>query len=103
MGGDFHFTDAILANLSDHELSNISLFKFPDDSSAKRSLFNGCKTYPGDFLWPIKPIWKVFNLLTGGALIKTVPIGAVCYKDSEHYNVAKCNDVLENWTESETQ
>ena len=101
--GTFQLTDAVLAELSAQELSNISLFKFPEEDTAKRSLFSGCKTYPGDFLWPSKLVWKVLNLLTGGALIETVPIGAVCYPNSEHYDVAKCNDIIENWTKSETQ
>lgn len=101
--GTFQLTDAVLEDLSKQELSNISLFQFPGEDSAKRSFFSGCKTYPGDFFWPSKLAWKVFNLLTGGALIETVPIGAVCYPDSEHYDVTKCNDVIENWTKSETQ
>jgi hypothetical protein len=70
---------------------------------AKRSIFNRCKTSPGDLLWPSKPIWTVFNILTGGALIETVPIGAVCYKNNKHYNAAKCANILAHWTESATQ
>lgn len=62
-----------------------------------------CKTFPGDLLWPSKLVWKVFNLLTGGALIETIPIGAVCFKNNDHYDEAKCQDILDHWTESATQ
>lgn len=101
----FQLTDAVLANLTELELSNISLFNFAssDEVVAKRSIFNRCKTSPGDLLWPSKPIWTVFNILTGGALIETVPIGAVCYKNNKHYNAAKCANIIAHWTESATQ
>ncbi|PKS11695.1 hypothetical protein jhhlp_001683 [Lomentospora prolificans] len=101
-------TDDILANLTNLELSNITLFAFADDEDAttKRSkckrTFGKCKTFPGDFLWPSKLVWKVFDLLTGGALIETVPIGAVCYKDNAHYDAAACQELLAHWTESAT-
>jgi hypothetical protein len=100
-------TDDILAQLASMELSNVSLFEFPENvestEKAKRSLFTGCKTFPGDLLWPLQPVWKVFDLLTGGALIKTVPVGAVCYTNGEHYNAAKCQELLAHWNESPTQ
>ncbi|KAI8947426.1 putative 6-hydroxy-D-nicotine oxidase [Xylaria longipes] len=99
-------TDDILTQLTSQELSNISLFDFPENvettENDKRSLFTGCKTYPGDLLWPLQPVWKVFNLLTGGALIKTVPIGAACFTNSEHYDADKCQEILANWHESAT-
>jgi hypothetical protein len=89
------------------ELSNISLFNFPENveetESEKRSYFTNCKTFPGDLLWPVHSVWKVFNLLTGGALIKTVPIGAVCYTNSEHYDADECQELLVHWNESPTQ
>ena len=101
----FQLTDDVLAALADQELSNITLFQFGDETEAakKRSLFDGCKTYPGDLLWPTKGAWKVFNLLTGNALIETVPIGAVCYESHSAYDQAKCEELLAHWTESATQ
>ena len=102
----FQLTDAVLANLTELELSNVSLFNFASSDEvvgSKRSLLKRCKTSPGDLLWPSKTIWKVFNILTGGALIETVPIGAVCYKNNVHYNADKCADILAHWTESATQ
>lgn len=97
-------TDAVLANLTQLELSNISLFTFPDTEGVeKRALPNNkCKTFPGDLFYPTELVWKVFNLLTGGALIKTVPLGAACYQ-GEHYDAEKCQYLLDNWSNSDTQ
>ncbi|KAI0866916.1 putative 6-hydroxy-D-nicotine oxidase [Xylaria cubensis] len=96
-------TNNILAELASLELSNISLFEFPGNvevkENTKRQLFNGCKTYPDHLL---QPVWKVFNLLTGGALIKTVPVGAVCFINNEHYDAEKCQEILVHWNESPT-
>ncbi|CCC13801.1 unnamed protein product [Sordaria macrospora k-hell] len=103
----FVLTDDVIANLTDLNLSNITLFAFPEENGTsevqKRTLFagSGCKTAPGDFLWPNRLTWKVFDLLTGGALIETVPIGAVCYPNSGVYNAAKCQNILANWTSSD--
>lgn len=101
---DFVLTDASLANLTALELSDISLFQFADGPGAdKRSTSESCRAFPGDARWPSKLKWKVLDLLTGGALVKTVPLGAVCYKNNEHYDAAKCQEILDNWTESATQ
>jgi len=97
-------TDAVLANLTNLDLSNISLFGFGDDTAgavAKRSNCAtakcDCKTYPGDLLWPAPIIWKVFDLLLGGALIKTVPYASPCYSDFKNKNTAKCDLITANW------
>ncbi|TDZ30805.1 FAD-linked oxidoreductase patO [Colletotrichum spinosum] len=99
-------TDAVLANLTKLELSNITLFNFPAASSYASNLAfpnntNKCKTFPGDLLYPTEPVWNVFNLLTGNALIKTVPLGAACYP-GEHYDAEKCQYLLANWSNSDT-
>ena len=96
-------TDAVLANLTDRELSSITLFQFPETAATEKRATTACKTFPGDASYPNELVWKVFNLLSGGALIKTVPIGAVCYPNTEHYDAAKCADILAHWQESETQ
>ncbi|VBB76586.1 Putative protein similar of AD/FMN-containing dehydrogenases of Aspergillus oryzae [Podospora comata] len=101
-------TDAVLANLTALDLSDINLFTFDEEVSSvttKRSFSRGfqvgdCKVFPGDRAWPSRLSWTVFNLLTGGALIETVPIGAVCYPNSGVYNAAKCQYVLANWAQS---
>ncbi|KAK4238307.1 hypothetical protein C8A03DRAFT_43908 [Achaetomium macrosporum] len=100
-------TDTVLANLTDLQLTDIDLFKFDEDGEdtsgvAKRASVGDCKVYPGDPRWPSRLTWTVFDLLTGGALIETVPIGAVCYPNSGVYNAQKCADIIAHWTESAT-
>lgn len=101
-------TDAVLTNLTDLSLSNVSLFDFDTTSTGeKRSgsarTFNKCKTYPGDLLWPSKPIWSVFDLLSGFAVSETVPIGASCYDDFGNYDAARCEYITNEWTNSTIQ
>ncbi|KAI0428584.1 hypothetical protein F5Y09DRAFT_357634 [Xylaria sp. FL1042] len=99
-------TDDLLPHLNSLELTNASLLDFADKVEStkndKRSLFTSCKTFPGDLLWPLEPVWKVFNFLIGHAAIKTVPIRAACYTNTEHYDADKCQEILAHWTESTT-
>ncbi|KAI0009554.1 FAD-binding domain-containing protein [Xylariaceae sp. FL0662B] len=94
-------TDAVIANLTNLRLSNITLFSFLDESSvealSKQFLFSKCKTYPGDYLWPSKLTWELFDLLLGGALIDTVPYAAACYGTFGNYDQAKCDFITNNW------
>lgn len=101
-------TEAVLANLTDLSLSNISLFDFEtttagEKRSGKARDFTKCKTYPGDALWPSTIVWKVFNLLTGFAVSETVPIGASCYDDFGNYDAARCEYITSQWTNSTIQ
>lgn len=94
-------SDEVLANLTNLQLSNISLFSFDANdtsSKARRSLFGSCKTYPGDLLWPSTLLWDVFDLLLGGALIQTKPFASPCYDDFGNYNAAQCATVTNNWS-----
>jgi hypothetical protein len=92
-------TDAVIANLTAHDLPGIYLFGFKTKPAANSK----CKLFPGDADWPSKPIWSLFNILTGDALIETVPIGAVCYQNSGVYSATACADLLKTWTLSDTQ
>lgn len=101
-------TDAVLTNLTDLSLSNISLFDFGTTVAGKKRsaaarTFNKCKTYPGDLLWPSKAVWGVFNLLTGFAVSETVPIGASCYDEFGNYDAARCEYITKEWTNSTIQ
>tara|TARA_R110002060_G_scaffold9940_5_gene14841 strand:+ start:810 stop:1103 length:294 start_codon:yes stop_codon:yes gene_type:complete len=90
----------VIANLTDLELSNITLFSFEDSPAnglKKRTVFGKCKTYAGDFLYPSTLVWKIFDILLGGALIKTVPYAAPCYDDFGNFNKAKCDFLTANW------
>ncbi|KAM5341951.1 hypothetical protein ACJ41O_014982 [Fusarium nematophilum] len=95
-------TDAALANLTDLQLSNVSVLYFDDTTATKRSLSSlpKCKTFPGDLLFPGTLIWNVLDLVTGGAVIKTVPIAAPCYDDFGVYDAARCGEVVDNWSNS---
>lgn len=57
---------------------------------------------PGDDLYPNKVTWKVLDLLSGGRLISTVPLGSACY-DGEYYDEAKCQFLVNTWNDSDTQ
>jgi hypothetical protein len=78
------------------QLSNASYFEF--GPSGKVFSSGMCKTYPGDAAWPTTDTWNALNLVTGGALLDTIPIGAVCYK-GPHYNAAECQALLQNWSD----
>lgn len=100
----FQLTDAVLKNLTHLELSNVSLFLFAneyDASVAKAANSTICKTFPGDSWYPSELVWEVFDLLTGGALIKTVPIGAACYP-GDYYNATYCQFLIDNYNSSDT-
>lgn len=73
-----------------------------DITTAKRATAQVCKTFPGDALWPATWIWDLFDILIGGALVKTIPIAAPCYPGSG-YNAARCAVVVNNWTDSALQ
>jgi hypothetical protein len=92
-------TDDVIANLTSLQLSNITLFGFdtPEAANAKRGLFSGCKTYPGDLLYPSELVWKVFNLIAGKSLIKTKPYASPCYDSFGNYDAAKCAVIDSNW------
>ena len=62
-----------------------------DASSARRSAQN-CKVFPGDPEWPADYIWDIFNVLLGGALIKTVPIAAPCYSAWDYVSLNNTKD-----------
>ncbi|KAJ4122951.1 hypothetical protein NW768_009942 [Fusarium equiseti] len=99
----FQLTTSSLSELNKADPKHASLF-FPDDKLDKRNAkalaSKKCKTFPGDKLWPSEPVWKLLDLITGGALIKTVPIGAACYDDYGVYNEARCSHIADQWTNS---
>ncbi|KAJ4269855.1 hypothetical protein NW762_001524 [Fusarium torreyae] len=71
-------TKDVLANLTDLQLSDVSLFYFDDDSNPEKQS-SQCKVMPGDSLYPKDTVWNLLDILSDGALIKTVPLGSACY------------------------
>jgi hypothetical protein len=102
----FQLTDASLPQIDEIDPDHASLF-YPENASKRRSLSSRtarkCKTFPGDFLWPKEPVWKLLDLITGGALVKTVPIAASCYNNLSVYDKARCSYVVDNWSSSSLQ
>lgn len=100
-------TDAVIANLTSLSLTNVSLFDFGDSVSAttKRAAAaaSQCKSFPGDASWPTDTIWDVFDILTGGALIQTVPLASSCYDNWDNYDAAECAYITDQWTNSSLQ
>jgi len=82
---DINLFDFETVQLLDSDLDPLNdtlqaLFGFGDASSnKKRSSSASCKTAPGDLLWPAPILWKLFDVLVGGSLIKAVPIAAPCH------------------------
>lgn len=86
----------------------VYLFGFENNTdlrtSSNPSQTNGdCKTFPGDSNFPRPAVWVALDRLLGGALIKTTPIGAPCYKNSGVYDAAKCADISARFTTSALQ
>ncbi|KAL8696452.1 MAG: hypothetical protein Q9224_002787 [Gallowayella concinna] len=69
----------------------------------------GCRNVPGDPGWPTLGQWEQLDEAVGGRLIKTIPIGSSCYKntinvangkdDIHVFNKATCENVQKNWQE----
>jgi hypothetical protein len=62
-----------------------------------------CKAYPGDAQWPPQSTWDMFDRMLGGALIKTVPLAAPCYRNLGVYDPNKCQAVRDSFFNQYTQ
>lgn len=101
-GGSFFYetlqlTEAVLANATEFNVSNIGLFKFANDSTIHLPVSGECKTYPGDSNWPNYTTWNDLDVLLGGALIKTKPVASSCYPGWGDYNETHCEWLTANW------
>jgi hypothetical protein len=95
-----------LANDQTDEVDVVALFGFENSTAAaaKNARRSGaCKAFPGDKNYPKKLVWNVFDLLLGGALIKTTPVAAPCYRSSGVYDEAKCAGISKKFTTAELQ
>ncbi|KAJ9427164.1 hypothetical protein FOXG_04017 [Fusarium oxysporum f. sp. lycopersici 4287] len=99
----FQLTDTSLSALDEIDPSHASLF-YPNSTSKGRStthhVLGKCKTFPEDRNWPSSSVWKLLDLITGGALIKTVPIAAPCYRNLGSYDKVECSRVVDQWSNS---
>ncbi|KAJ5397076.1 hypothetical protein N7509_005189 [Penicillium cosmopolitanum] len=92
-------TDESLSHLSKNQSAYFDFAK-NDSSLHTRTFGNGCKVFPGDWLWPSEWVWWLFDELLGGALIKTVPLAASCYKSWPEYDANECETLTSEWTDS---
>ena len=96
-------TDAVVENIDTTSVDVSSdVFSFGDNSTTpEKRQAASCKTFPGDAYWPKDAIWDLFNKLLGGALIKTVPSAAPCYRNwPQEFNTGECSHIQSVWTDS---
>jgi hypothetical protein len=105
-------TDDVLrvADSQTEEVDILALFGFENSTNttaaARRAKRSGaCKAFPGDWNYPKSLVWSIFDLLLGGALIKTTPVAAPCYKTSawNDYDETKCADISARFMTAELQ
>ncbi len=102
----FQLTDNVLAGLKKTDpLTDTSIFSFRSTvNSGGKSRFSQaqerCKTYPGDPGWPSEALWRLFNVLLDGALIKTVPEASLCFPSWGQYSADACEKLTANWNNS---
>ncbi|KAK5655061.1 hypothetical protein OQA88_5960 [Cercophora sp. LCS_1] len=96
-------TGDVLTELKSAGVGNevLSLFS-PKTNPVKRQAVPKavCKTYPGDANWPSDTIWRLFDVLLGGTLIKTVPEASPCYPEWGQYSAEKCQSLTASWNNS---
>ncbi|KAJ5594341.1 uncharacterized protein N7459_000549 [Penicillium hispanicum] len=93
--------------LTEQSLSHLhrnqsTLFAFGNSTDARLNTRSTgeCKVFPGDFWWPLPIVWDLFDVLLGGALIKTVPLASSCYSSWPEYNSKQCATITSDWTDS---
>ncbi len=92
-------TTEVLANLTNAGFAGIDMFDF----TRKANNSSQCRVFPGDANWPSDTAWNNLNLLTGGKLIKTVPLAAPCYQGWPQYNTTLCQDITNSWSDPHLQ
>jgi hypothetical protein len=96
-------TEEVLAaaNSRTNDVDVIDLFGFENNTTVPARTARGsapCKAFPGDWNYPRKVVWNIFDLLLGGSLIKTTPVAAPCYKSSGVYDEARCEHISSRFT-----
>ena len=102
-------TTATLANTqgSGLDAGNLTSLFGPGSSSQSSSgkkVPPRCKAYPGSPEWPLDLVWKAFDHLIGGALIKTVPLAAPCFNSWPAVrDPARCAFISAHWSDFRLQ
>ena len=81
--------------------SVVSLFSFFIFALAASAFTDpGYNCHPGQECWPSYQEWQQFNQTVGGQLHQTIPMGAPCYSNSSYHDVAACDSVEGNYSDS---
>jgi hypothetical protein len=86
--------------LTEAETRNYSAIRFA--SQRPPAPERECRYIPGDKQWPSDAEWARFNDTLGGALLKPLPLAAVCY-NGPNYDLSKCAQVTRTWTSMSQQ
>ncbi|KAI1451274.1 FAD-binding domain-containing protein [Annulohypoxylon moriforme] len=82
--------------LTEADVGDFSAIAFGNSSAVvSRDDEPECREYPGSSNWPLDEEWSQLNQSLGGALIKGVPPGAVCY-DGPLKDEAACTFLVRN-------
>lgn len=82
--------------LQETDIGDFSAINFGDaDAASKGSPEPRCKAFPGEPSWPRPEEWSRLNASLGGALLKPLPPGAVCFL-GPNYDSGKCDYLLNN-------
>ncbi|SPO03146.1 related to isoamyl alcohol oxidase [Cephalotrichum gorgonifer] len=90
-------TDEVVERIADTHPEYADLWSF---GNGEGSLIKSgeCRSFPGDESWPSEDVWNNFNELLGeNALIRTVPLAAVCYNSWGVYDEEKCASLREEF------
>ena len=85
--------------LHDADVGDFSSIRFGDATIAggdsSRTDVQACRAFPGEANWPRDNEWTRLNSSLGGALLRPLPPGAVCYL-GPNYDSTKCDYLLNN-------
>lgn len=77
-----------------------SFFFFVFALAAPTATDPGYNCHPGQKCWPSLQEWRQFNQTVDGQLHRTIPLGAPCYSNSSYHDVAACDAVEGNYSDS---
>lgn len=80
------------------EVTASSLLPLTDTKLPRRQTPSNCKAFPGDAAWPSVGDWNALNSTLHGALLKPIPISAVCHASWPQYDADACLDIYNNWS-----
>lgn len=78
--------------LARSDIGNFSAIQFGnlDHARSHGGATPQCRAFPGSEDWPTEADWKQLNISLGGALLRPIPLGSVCYEGPNH-NASTCS------------